>query len=222
MSDAINAISRSLNADVEGLNAISRNVANINTPGYQSVRGVPDFATVSGVRGALQLSDGPLKETQRGLDLALRGNGFFVVQDGEQRVLTRSGSFVRSADGMLVTRDGMPVLTDSGPLTLPQGDIRVERDGAVWSGDQSLGRLLLVDVADAGRLVPAAGGYRYDGALQDWNGSVEQGAVEQSNVDAAEQTLQLIELTRHAESVQRVISLYDKVLDVGINRVGDN
>ena len=51
---------------------------------------------------------------------------------------------------------------------------------------------------------------------------MQQGAIEQSNVDAAEETLRLIELSRHAESVQRAISIYDRTLDSGINRIGDN
>ncbi|WP_349811977.1 flagellar hook basal-body protein [Xanthomonas dyei] len=223
MSDTIQAISRSLNADIQALTAVSQNVANLNTPGYQSVRARSDFAAASGAQAmAVQRGDGALRETGRGLDLALRGNGFFVTQqDGQQRLL-RMGSFVRGADGSLQTREGAAVLTDAGVLTLPQSDIRVDEQGAIWDGEALLARLSIVDVAESARLIPSEGGYRYDGATTQWKGTVQQGSVEQSNVDAAGETMQLIELSRHAESVQRVISLYDRAMDTGINRIGDN
>ncbi len=222
MSDTIQAISRALNADIQGINAVSHNVANLNTPGFQGVRAVPDFAASTGLNRHVQLGDGPLKLTQRPLDLALRGNGFFVVQREGQVLLTRAGQFVRAADGRLVTISGDPVMTDGGDLVLPDGELRIDSRGAIWSQDSQIAQLLVVDVADPARLQAAPGGYRYDGGFVEWTGSVQQGATEQSNVDAAEQTLRLIELTRHAESVQRVISIYDRTLDTGINRIGDN
>ncbi|QJD69745.1 flagellar hook basal-body protein [Xanthomonas campestris pv. badrii] len=223
MSETIQAISRSLNADIQALTAVSQNVANLNTPGYQSVRARSDFAVASGASSmAVQRGDGALRETGRGLDLALRGNGFFVSQqDGQQRLL-RMGSFVRGADGSLRTREGAAVLTDAGVLTLPLSDIRIDNQGGIWDGESLLAHLSIVEVADPARLIPSEGGYRYDGALTQWKGTVQQGSVEQSNVDAAAETMQLIELSRHAESVQRVISLYDRAMDTGINRIGDN
>lgn len=222
MSDTITAISRSLSADVEGLNTVSRNVANLATPGYQGVRDVPDFGQLVGVRQQVMLKDGPLKETGRALDLALRGRGFFVAQRGGQAVLVRGGNFVRAADGALLTREGDPVIGVGGAVRLPEGDLRVDAQGRIWSQGTEVAQLSVVDVAEPARLRSGPGGYRYDGALAAWTGQVQQGALEQSNVDAAEQTLHLIELTRHAESVQRVMSAYDRMLDTGINRIGDN
>lgn len=222
MSDTIQAISRALNADIQGINAVSHNVANLNTPGFQGVRAVPDFAASTGLNRHVQLGDGPLKLTQRSLDLALRGDGFFVVQRDGQALLTRAGQFARAADGRLVTVSGDLVMTDGGDLMLPDGVLRIDSQGAVWSADAQITRLSIVAVSDPTRLQAVPGGYRYDGELVPWTGSVQQGATEQSNVDAAEQTLRLIELTRHAESVQRVISIYDRTLDTGINRIGDN
>lgn len=221
MSDTIQALSRALNADIQGINAVSHNVANINTPGYQGVRAIADFSASAGLSRQVVLGDGPLRSTGRPLDLALRGEGFFVVDRGGQPLLTRAGSFVRDAGGYLATRGGDRVMTDAGALPLPDEGVRVDDQGVVWSGDQRLAQLTIVAV-DAGRLQAVEGGYRHDGALENWSGRVQQGATEQSNVDAAAQTLQLIELTRHAESVQRVVSIYDRTLDVGINRIGDN
>jgi flagellar basal body rod protein FlgG len=222
MSDTIQAVSRALNADVQGISTVSHNVANLGTPGFQSARHLPGFAESLGESNQVLLADGPLKQTQRPLDLALRGRGFFSVQQGESVLLTRSGQFSRDADGWLVNAAGDRVLTDAGALQLPDAAVRVDAQGVIWSGDQRLAALNIVDVAHAARLQAVAGGYRYDGDLVDWRGQLTQGAVEQSNVDAAGETLRLIELSRHAESVQRVISIYDRMLDTGINRLGDN
>lgn len=222
MSDTIQAIGRALSADVEGINAVSHNVANINTPGYQSVRSVPDFAATLGTRSVVQIADGPLSQTGRAFDLALRGAGFFVSEHEGKLLLMRSGSFGRSPAGYLVSASGDPVQTIGGALEIPEGKLQVSSDGTISVDEKPLGQLLLVDVSDPAKLVPANGGYLYDGAFKPWSGSIQQGAVEQSNVDAAEQTLRLIELTRHAESMQRVFSIYDKTMDTGINRVGDN
>lgn len=222
MSDTIQALTRALDADIQGVNAVSHNVANIGTPGFQRVRALPDFASATGLRQQVQLGDGPLKQTQRTLDVALRGSGFFQVERNGQMLLTRSGVFARDAEGRLVTMSGDRVVTDGGELVLPQGDLRIDAQGVLWSGEARLAQLSIVNVADASRLESVTGGYRYDGEYAAWTGSVQQGATEQSNVDAAEQTLHLIELTRHAESIQRAVSIYDRMLDVGINRIGDN
>lgn len=222
MSDTIQAVSRALNADIQGINAVSHNVANLNTPGFQGVRAVPDFAATTGLSQRTTLGDGPLKLTQRSLDVALRGSGFFVLRRNGEMLLSRAGNFARAADGRLVTVAGDEVMTDAGVLVLPEGDLRIDSKGMIWAEDKPLGQLSIVNVSDSSRLQSVSGGYRYDGTFSSWTGSVHQGATEQSNVDAAEQTLRLIELTRHAESMQRVISIYDRTLDVGINRIGDN
>jgi len=221
MSDTIQALTRALNADIQGINAVSHNVANINTPGYQGVRAVADFGASTGLSRQVVLSDGPLKSTDRALDMALRGDGFFVVDRGGQALLTRAGSFVRDAQGYLATRSGDRLMSDAGALLLPEGQVRVDENGVVWAEDQRVAQLT-IRTADPAQLHAVEGGYRYSGELGEWAGRVQQGATEQSNVDAAAQTLQLIELTRHAESVQRVVSIYDRTLDVGINRIGDN
>ena len=65
------------------------------------------------------------------------------------------------------------------------------------------------------------GAWRYTGPVAQWQGSVVQGALEHANVDAAYETIRLMEVTRHAESVQRAISIYDKAMDTGINHLGN-
>ncbi|HEY2344264.1 MAG TPA: flagellar hook basal-body protein [Xanthomonadaceae bacterium] len=223
MTDTIQAIARSLSADVKTLGVISQNVANMNTPAYRAVRSVPAFDDGSDLHTSLDLRDGGVKQTDNKLDLALHGPGFFVIQRDGKTMLTRAGAFRLDADSQLVTERGDRVLGDSGPMTLSTGNVRVDAHGEIWDGTQSLGQLQIVDVGDPSALRPAGeGAYLYDGLPAEWTGSVAQGAIEQANVDPADETIRLMETTRHAESVQRAISIYDKAMDTGINHLGDN
>jgi flagellar basal-body rod protein FlgG len=231
MSDTLHAIARSLGADVQGLSAISNNVANLHTPGYRAQRSVPRFdpsapsgqaapATVAAT--ALDQGDGALAQASGEWDLALRGHGFFTVErEGLQR-LVRSGAFRLDADRRLVTQSGDLVLGAVGPVQVPEGTVRVERDGRILVDGRPLDQLQVINVADPSRLQSIGdGAYAYDGPITAWEGEVIQGAIEQSNVDAADETVRLIELTRHAESVQRAIAMYDKAMDTGINQLAN-
>jgi flagellar basal-body rod protein FlgG len=223
MGNTIDAIGRSLGTDVQVLDTISHNVANINTPGYRGVRAVPDFEAAAGLRTGLDLRDGSISQTDRKLDLALHGPGFFAIQRDGQTFLTRSGVFHLDADGQLLTATGDAVLGTSGPISLSSGNVRIDAQGGIWDGQQNVAQLQIVSVSDPTQLRAAGDGvYAYDGAQSTWTGSVAQGAIEHANVDAADQTILLMETTRHAESLQRAISIYDKAMDVGINHIGEN
>lgn len=223
MTDTIEAIARSLSADVRAVNTVSHNVANLNTPGFRAGRTVADFGGMLGPQVALDLGDGPLAPTGRPLDLALRGRGFFAVEREGRVLLSRAGDFRLDPQGQLVTKAGDRVLGESGPIVLDGDSVQIGADGRLRSGERALDRLRIVDVAEPSLLVGTSGGtYAYGGELAAWGGSVVQGAVERANVDAAGETVRLMELTRHAESVQRAISIYDKAMDTGINRLGDN
>ncbi len=222
MTQTIEAIARALSDDIRAVGVVGHNVANLNTPGFRAGRVMPGFSDSLGAP-ALDLADGALAPTGRALDLALRGPGFFVVEHADGLRLARAGDLRLDAEHRLVDRAGGQVLGEGGPLVLGPGDVRVDADGAVRVDGRHVDRLRLVDVADPSKLQPASGGdWTYDGEFAPWRGRVVQGAIERGNADAAVQTVHLMELTRHAESLQRAISIYDKAMDAGINRLGEN
>lgn len=224
MTDVIQNISQSLRADIATLNAISNNIANSGTPGFRAERPVASFQSQLDVLDrqiALDQQDGALTTTGNALDLALRGHGFFQVAHGEGTLLVRAGNFRLDAEGRLVNANGDAVLGTSGVLSLAGTKVRIDTTGEIWDGDKSLGKLSVVDVAEPARLRVVDGGYAYDGEWAEWKGSVLQGAVEHSNVDVAGESIRLMELTRHVESVQHAISIYDQAMDTGINRLGE-
>jgi len=224
MSSIISNIARYLGNDVQALDVISQNVANMRTTGYRAERLRTDFRTGAlDPLPALNLADGGLDMTGKPLDLALQGPGFFVVDVDGREMLTRDGQFHVDADRQLVDVSGHPVLGQSGPISLSHDRVHVNAAGEIVDGDKSIDSLLVVAVATPEALQEMGGGlYAYTGAAAEWKGSIHQGALEKSNVDAGSEMVRLMELTRHAQSVQRAIQAYDQAMQTGINHIGDN
>src|SRR5208337_4728278 len=136
-------------ARTQALNTAAANLANAQTPGYRAEREFfrsvvlgPDAAdselgaTVNnyGLLGGdrLSMAQGALEPTGNPLDLAIEGQGFFMVQTPNGLRYTRDGSFHRAQNGQLITQAGEPVLSAAGqPILIPPGDVTVGADGAV-------------------------------------------------------------------------------------------
>jgi flagellar hook protein FlgE len=116
-----------LESNNTALNTIANNLANMNTVGYKDQ--TDQFSTLfyqqlnTGVNGGVQVgvgtqvattetdfSDGSPTSTSQATDMALQGNGFFVINDGGQQELTRAGDFVLSQSGALQTTSGASVM----------------------------------------------------------------------------------------------------------------
>jgi flagellar hook protein FlgE len=131
-----------LTAYSSGLKAVSNNVSNLNTTGFKSANVSFSDITGTGSNGGLEygygfgggghgvglnsatinFAQGELRQTDRDLDLAIDGNGFFVLQDGNQTYYARTGSFSVNDEGFIVlngTNYRLAVLDDSGrPVSL--------------------------------------------------------------------------------------------------------
>jgi flagellar basal-body rod protein FlgF len=123
------------------LDVIANNIANVDTVGFKRdlavmqsryseavERGLasPGAAVQSDIGGGVQFrqtvtdfSPGPIRKTGNPTDVALQGDGFFVVRKGQDKLLTRAGNFRVKATGELVTQQGYPVLSEDGaPITI--------------------------------------------------------------------------------------------------------
>jgi len=103
------------------LDTIANNLANVTTPAFKQDRLI--FSDLLARRTQASFRQGDIQPTNNNLDLAINGSGFFKVQLAQGVGYTRSGNFVLSKDGRLVTRDGYPVLGNRGPITIT-GDAR--------------------------------------------------------------------------------------------------
>ncbi|MEZ5316937.1 MAG: flagellar hook basal-body protein [Vicinamibacterales bacterium] len=212
-----------LRARVDALDRLAADIANVGTAGYKGVRDAQAAAPRDAFGDALQtaidttlggtrvdMTDGAFATTGRPLDVAIDGPGFFVIQtDGGPRY-TRNGQFSLNAERQLVADDGSPVEGDGGPITVGDGEVRIDGDGAVWAGTTKAGRLSVVAFNDAGAL-------RHDrGARLDAAGQtavpVEQpvlraGSLEQSNVSVADRLAELTTVTRGFEAMQKAMTV---------------
>lgn len=222
MTDPISSLTRYLSADVRALGTLSQNVANMTTPGYRSVSRVEGFGSALTPATRFDRHDGALIHTGRPLDLALQGSGFFQVSDGGRTYLTRNGQFVLSADGSVVDARGRALLGASGPLSLKGDGVTIGEDGTVRADGQDVDTIGLVDVpTDVSLEALGDGLYAMpEAGVADATAKIYQGAVEGSNVDPGHEMVQLMELTRHAGSVQRAIATYHSAVIAGIDELG--
>ncbi|MDT3668920.1 MAG: flagellar basal-body rod protein FlgF [Aromatoleum sp.] len=209
--------------------AVSHNLANANSTGFRAelhkLRAVPvqgeglaTRAFVVDASVATNFDAGPLQQTGRALDVAVEGKGWLAVQlpDGSEGY-TRDGSFELSANGVLQTRNGLPVLGDGGPITIPpDNEILVGKDGTISAmlagGEQNvvnnLGRLKLVNPPEEMLVRGEDGLFRLRGggeAPVDDAVQVAGGHVEGSNVNVVDQMVQMIALARQFEMQTRML-----------------
>ncbi len=187
---------------------------------------------------------GPIRETGNATDFALldeklaadpetgkRGNLLFAVEtaDGDVRY-TRNGQFTVDAEGFLATSFGQRVLGDDlQPLQVGDAEFSADDSGAITREDgTAAGNLWIGVTEDAGQLVKqghnllawegdeaeapalAANGERY----------VEQGFIEQSNVDLTRTMTDMMTAYRGFESNQKVIQAYDRSMEKAVNEIG--
>ncbi len=190
---------------------------------------------------------GSLRQTAAPLDLALNGDGFFVVDTPEGAQLTRDGHFTRNSDGIIVNNDGHAVLGQSGaPLELKEHNFRIDQQGRVyvnralqgnpqdlvgvsenrWEDEILLDQLQIVDVPRRRYLQKAGNNLwrtTFDSGdyeqLQPGSYRVSQGFVETANVNPIQELVSLIEVNRAYEANQRVIQAHDESTGMLLSRV---
>lgn len=219
----------------EQLDQIASDIANRSTSGYKGERSTsvaserPSFssalqAAVDVTPGEKQIDfrPGSINGTGRDLDFALDGRGFFVVETPEGLQYTRNGHFQLMNDGTLATVDGYAVQgelgTDEyGPLVLLGGVVSAEPDGTVSVDGVPSGKFRIADFVSYDALSRQENG-RFSapaGLTPDIGTTVELrgGALEQSNVTMAEQLVQVAEVARTFEALQRGLSVLMNDID---------
>lgn len=229
MSDFIVGLSQIMRTEVNSLNAVAQNSANLNTLGYKSVRSTASeniFSsvinnTLPNVTTKVRTTNGQINFTEQPLDFAIAGDGWFGVLQNDQLKLTRNGRFHLNQDRVLVTQNGDPVLGVNGLITLPSESVAVGSDGEIIPSTGEPIQLAIYNTKDTEVSSEGNGLYSsFEAVLTDKSVKIIQGAVEESNVDSAADMVQLMESTRHIESIQRAINTYNELLNTGINQLG--
>ena len=207
---------------------VAHNLANVTTTGFKAelnaFRALPVYGeglptrtfVVDSTTGA-DFTPGVIQQTGRDLDMAVHGKGWIAVQasDGSE-AYTRNGSLQISPNGVLQTRDGQNVLGDSGPISIPpDSEITVGKDGTVSTvpigqaaSGAIVGRIKLVNPDETNIVKSGDGLFRLkDGtvAAADANVNLAGGALEGSNVNAAEVLVNMINLARQFDMQTKLI-----------------
>jgi len=217
-----------LRSRTESLDMLANNLANAATPGYKKDSESYSLYMSAAVLGAgadsdpvtsalpviernwTDFSQGILQETGNPLDLALTGEGFFVVRGGDGPLYTRNGHFQITSDGHLCTAEGHAVLLDDG--TAAQADalhpVEISSSGVLSQGGQEIGRLSMVRFATSGNLTKAGGAYyRTTETPQPADVEVLQGRLEGSNVSTPESSVRLISVMRQFEMLTKIVQI---------------
>jgi len=168
----------------------------------------------------IDFKQGALKRTDEQFDIALDGEGFFVVQTDSGPRYTRNGQLRLDGESRLVTANGLPVLGDDGKPIVVQGsgNMTIAPDGTVIRDGKTAGRIHVVSLTSVTKesesLFRGTAGPRPEGT------AVRQGALEGSNVEAAETMVEMISSLRSFEAGQKVLHSIDETLQRSIQMGG--
>ena len=246
MVEGIYTNAASLSALERWQQTISQNLASANVAGFKkssfaietdqkkTTEYSPDGVSAARHSGGIpcrtssvNFAPGDMKATGKNTDFAVDGPGFFQVQNSDgNNLYTRDGEFHINQDNTLVTKEGLPVLGDGGPITVnpEQGELVVAKDGSISQGGNLLGRLNLYDFADPDQLTRVEGGFFEppEGANPQAldQVSITQGAIESSNVAPMSELVNLIAVSRAYEAAQRSVTSHDDLISKAINSLG--
>lgn len=208
---------------MEQQSTTAHNLANVSTTGFRAQldtfraipvvsNGLPTRTFVVDSTIGTDFRAGPIQQTGRTLDLAVQGPGWLAVEraDGTEGY-TRSGSLKVNENGVLQTENGLNVLSDAGPITIPPNvKISFAKDGTISSVDAGnvpgatieIARLKLVN-PDIANLERSSDGMFVTKdrlpADADANVGVISGAIEGSNVNVVDAMVNMISLARQFE-----------------------
>jgi flagellar basal body rod protein FlgG len=205
---------------------VSNNLANASTDGFKAERvfarlideahPAPDTATDR--RG------GALRETEGPLDLAMAGDGFFVVSTTRGERLTRGGPFQLSPEGVLTDANGNPLLGEKGMIRLAPGAVAIDRAGLLSVDGEAVDRLRVETVPQNASLQHEGGNLFLPDparrALDLEDRAVRQGFVEESNVNTVSTMVDMISVQRAYANAAKAITTLDAIRATISNELG--
>lgn len=227
----------------EQLEAIAENLSNSSTPGYRRLQASSrtfdqmlaeergrvasdNKARYSPIR--VDFTPGAIRQTERPLDFAIRGDGFFEVSKDGQPYYTRKGDFQIDPQGRLITAEGLLVEGVGGPITIPRtvapGTIAIDDRNNLRAGNQTIGTMKVVSFQDNGKLqrigntlfTPPTDMQPEDAT----DTNIINGALESSNSSVSEELVDMITCIRNFESCQRMIRSNDENTGKMIQQIG--
>ena len=210
-----------------GFDVIANNIANVNTTAYQAqevmfteylanAAGSGEISYVYDVAVMRDVTPGPSVATGNPLDVAIVGEGYFMIETANGIRYTRNGSFRLDGDGQLVSAGGGAVLGEGDQpffLTADETAITISRDGTVSTENGAIGRLRLVTFENEQEMIKVGDSLftTEEPPLEATEAEVIQGMIEQSNVQAVLELTRMIEVSRAYQRAQQIIEAGDQL-----------
>lgn len=206
------------------MQVMANNIANQSTTGFRRegvvfaehvvrMAGGASLSMAHATGRHVDLSQAGLSQTGGSFDLAIQGEGFFLIETPEGERMTRAGAFTPDAESALVTPDGHRLLDAGGaPVFVPReaGPVAVAADGTLSAGGQPMARIGLWVPVDPLAL-RHQGGTLFDGgaAQPSDEGAILQGFLEEANVNPISEIARMIAVQRAYELGQTFLDRED-------------
>lgn len=229
----IDRLAADMTARITRQDMLAENLANASTPGFKTQRLFMTLLKESVLSGGkvtdnraygiyTDFSPGPVDVTNRPLDFAINGEGFFAIETATGERYTRAGNFTLDEEGTLTTNRGDVVSGTSGPITIESEDFMVSAEGKVIVEGAEIGAIKIVTFRDPRALVRRGNYYASGGqpaVESEMIGTqVLQGALERANVSPIDEMVNMIAVHRGFETAQASI----KMQDDGVKKLIDN
>ncbi len=172
--------------------------------------------------------EGAFNQTDNPLDLAIKGNGMFVIMTPQGLRYTRDGNFLLDSEGTIVNKNGFPVLGLRGQINIDGKDVRVDANGKVYVDKNEIDTLRIGLFTADDRLRKQGDNlfYTLNGNLlpeDDYSDAIiiKQGYIETSNVNVVREMVDMITAYRAYEASQKAIQAQDTTLSKAVNDVGN-
>ncbi len=242
-----------MNVQAKRLEVISNDLANTTTTGYKkdvavvasfqdvlmsrlndTQNGTPNNGTIGKITYGAKIDEiytdftqGSIISTGEMVDVAIQGNGFFVVQTPNGEAYTRDGNFSINQYGELVTKEGYPVMGLEGAITLGEeflstgGQVLINSQGEITLDEGYIDTLEVVSFEDNKSLTKMNDNlYSGTGARLPFEGSLVQGYLETANVNPVTAMVDMITVSRAYETNQKMIQVQDSLLGKAVNELG--
>jgi flagellar basal-body rod protein FlgF len=219
-----------MKAQMDALEVVSNNLSNVNSVGFkgdmafysalneelngsQKNNGVGNVTNNSiKTESVVDFSNGVIQSTGRNLDVAIDGDGFLTVETPHGIRYTRNGNMHLEKGSILANADGYPMVGINGdPISLGPGTVNINEQGDVLVNGLYVDRLKVVSIEDRDKLAKEGQSllaYRSDKEPKILeNPGIRSGSLEQSNVSAVSAIVQMVNIMRQFESIQKCINL---------------
>jgi flagellar basal-body rod protein FlgG len=221
------------------LDNVANNLANVSTNGYKRTSfasrlyplmeglsqeqpsvhsGARAMAAIG--KSSIDSSQGMVQTTGNPLDVAINGDGFFVVDVKGEKNFTRNGAFGIDKDGFLVTSSGYKVIgTDDKAINLGKGTKaapNIAYDGSITVEGNAVGKLKTVKVTDIQHISESLFSGKSGGSVQS---DIRQGSLERSNVNPMREMVAMITAQREFQTLQQMIKSFDQLASQAITQI---